>query len=152
RSLTLYVDLDAGTSEADLDAVARDRTVNSDADTGAATAQIAALDAASSSSGRSMRGLVVAALALGPALVPVTAAVGGLVAALSAPLAAAGGGLTVWGLLTGVAVKQANTNLKELEKAKEALASAKKGTEEYRDALVAFRGAQKQVTPIQREF
>src|SRR5699024_11503344 len=134
RSLTLYVDLDAGTSEADLDAVARDRTVNSDADTGAATAQIAALDRAAGSSGRSMRGLVVAALALGPALVPVTAAVGGLVAALSAPLAAAGGGMTVWGLLAGGAVKTTMQQYKEIAELRKKLGGLEKGTKEYAEA------------------
>lgn len=48
-------------------------------------------------------------VALGPALVPITASAAGLVAALSVPLATAGGGLTLFGLLAGKQISQTNT-------------------------------------------
>src|SRR5699024_8787706 len=154
RSVTVDVDADTTTAEAQIDAVQRDRktTIEVGADTAGATAQIAALNAASSSSGRSMRGLVVAALALGPALVPVTAAVGGLVAALSAPLAAAGGGMTVWGLLAGGAVKTTMQQYKEIAELRKKLGGLEKGTKEYAEAQKKLKENLSALTPAQKKF
>lgn len=55
---------------------------------------------------RGLSGMVTALVALGPALIPITAAAGGLVAALGAPIVATAGGGTLYALIAGQAVKQ----------------------------------------------
>ena len=75
-------------------------------------------------SGR-LRLLSEAAVMLGPALIPVAGAVGGLAAALSAPISAAGGALTVYGLLTGQAVKQTEKQKKEIDQLAKKVQSAR---------------------------
>ncbi|GAA4853305.1 hypothetical protein GCM10023221_36560 [Luteimicrobium xylanilyticum] len=93
RTTTVNVDADTAEANAQIDEAAhnRDATINVDADTGAAEAKMAAL----SSTSRGPGGLLTSVLALGPALIPVAGATAGLAAALTAPLAAAtvGGGL-----------------------------------------------------------
>lgn len=122
--LTARIALEADTAKlrAQIDEVARDRraTIEVDADTAKAEAEIdaaardrrAAID--TEVDGRGISGLLAGVLALGPALIPVTAAVVGLTAALGAPLAAAGGGLTVFGLIGGAAIARTNKVAKQI--------------------------------------
>lgn len=72
------------------------------------------LGAAVSSSGA----LVAAMAAMAVALIPVVASVAGLAAALAAPLAAAGGGLTIFGLLAGKAIGKTNKIGKQIDELK----------------------------------
>lgn len=107
RSTTINANADTTEAEAQLDAVARTREAGIRAD----------------ASGIS--GLVAGALALGPALIPVTAAITGLVAALGAPLAVAGGGLTVFGVISGMAIKSTEKQKKQIDDLKKKVDAAK---------------------------
>ncbi len=69
-------------------------------------------------------GLVTAVAALGPALVPVTVALGGLASALVAPLAAAGAGGGLYAIFTGVAISRLKETQKEIDKLRGQAASA----------------------------
>ncbi|MCW2545832.1 MAG: hypothetical protein JWN96_292 [Mycobacterium sp.] len=69
--------------------------------------------------------LVTGALALGPALIPVTAAVGGLVAILASPILAAGGGLAIFGVVAAKAVSETNKQQKAIEAAGKKVQAAK---------------------------
>lgn len=101
--------LDAFTAER------RSATVNVDADTGAAEAKIAALNSSARNASGGIGLLTVAAVGLAPALVPVTAAVGGLVAALSAPALATGAGLAGFVGVAGVAVTKTEAINKQIQ-------------------------------------
>lgn len=104
RSATINVDADTTAAEAQIDEASRDRTANVDVDSsGIARA------------GSDVSGLAVAIIALGPALIPIIGAVAALGAGLSAPLAAAGGGLTIFGLLAGKAIGDTNKIAKQIE-------------------------------------
>lgn len=75
-------------------------------------------------SGR-MRLLGEAVVILGPSVIPLTAALGGLAAALSAPIAAGGAGATLYGILTGQAVKQTEDQKKKIDQLQKAVESAR---------------------------
>lgn len=89
---------------------------------------------------------------LGPALIPLTAVIGGLVAALAAPLAVTAGGVTVFGLLAGFAVKDTLDQIKNIDKLDEKLSGLKKDTQDYRDTLADLQLAQSGLTPAQAAF
>ena len=143
RITTVTANADTAAATVRLDELARPRsaTVNVDADTGGATAKIAALGGASSAASGGMSGLLVTATALAPALIPLTAAVGGLVAALSAPILAAGAGLTVFGVTAAVAAKQVektNQQIASLQKQADA-ATSPKTRQKYLDQIAQLR-------------
>lgn len=110
RATTIDVDADTAAANAEIDEAARNRdaTINVDADTGAAEARIGAVGAAARGPG----GIITSILALGPALIPVTAAVAGIGAALTAPLAAA----TVGGGLFAIFAADSMSRIKQTEK------------------------------------
>ena len=153
-SATIQVDADTTLAAARIDEVARDRTANVRVDSSGFTG---------AASG--MSGMVAAAAALGPALIPVTGAVTGLAAALGAPIAAAGGGLTVFGVIAGIAVKQTKEQIKEIGKLQEKVgkaqleldsATTKQGKATAQDnlaaATTAYKNALDNLTPSQRKF
>lgn len=113
-SVDVGINADTSAARAQIEEVARARsaTINADADTGAAEAKLDEVarprDARIHADVGNVSGLLTGIVALGPALVPITAAVAGLGLALGAPVAAAGGGLTVFGLIAGKEI--ANTN------------------------------------------
>lgn len=101
-------------AKAKLDALTRDRdaTINADANTTAAGAKLdeaardrtAHIEADTTGAERNISNLTAAIVGLGPALVPITVAAGGLALALAAPVVSAGGGLTIFGFLAGKAI------------------------------------------------
>lgn len=124
--------------------------------------------------------MVIIASTLGTTLIPVTAAAGGLVAALSPAIAAATVGVGLFGTVASLAVAQTQEQIKEINKAKDAMveergalhkataavAAHKKGTDAYKDAVKAQKSAQedynealgkykellKGLSPMQRKF
>jgi len=94
----------------------------------------------------------------------VTAAVAGLGAALAAPLAAAGGGLTLFGIIAGVAVKRTKDQIKEIDdlqqkavEARDAIlgttgATRKTAIAEAAEATQAYKQALNQLSPAQERF
>lgn len=117
-------------------------------------AEIALSDATSSAQGFSggLSGITTAVILLGPALVPVTAAVIALGAALVAPIAIAGGGLTVFGILAGFTVSETNKQLKVIKQLDAKLSTLTKGTQAYADTAAQLRNAQAALTPAQAAY
>lgn len=119
-SVEIGVTADTSAARAQIDEVARARsaTINADADTGAAEAELDAAarprDAKIHADVGNVSALMAGVVALGPALVPLLAVVGGLGAALAAPLAAAGGGATVFGLIAGKEISNTNKVAKQI--------------------------------------
>jgi hypothetical protein len=134
-NVKVTADADTKDAEAQLDEVARTRTATVNADTRNAE--------------RGISNLTTAITLLGPAMVPVAAATAGLVASLSAPLAAAGGGVTLYGLLTGKTVadtEKLNKQINALDAKAVSLTDpkARKAVIAQRDALYkSLSGAQK---------
>lgn len=143
QGITADVDVNADTAEAraDLDEVTRTREVkvNANADTAAAsakideaartrTAKINTRVSGTASIFNAVSGfgaLTTAAITLGPALIPITAALVGIGAALGAPIAVAAGGATVFGFITGFAIKQTEAQKKKIDQLKASVDSAK---------------------------
>lgn len=98
---TVNVDADTGAAEAKIAAVTRDRHAN---------VSVGGITAAT----QGISGLALAIITLGPALIPITAAIAGLGAALVAPLALAGGGLTIGAILGGFAIKDTLEQKKQI--------------------------------------
>ncbi|MGH3437081.1 MAG: hypothetical protein ACRDRN_11515, partial [Sciscionella sp.] len=98
REATINANVDSGGSGERLNELARNRTAHINTDVG----------------GGGFGLLTTAVLGLGPALVPVTAAVGGLGAALGAGIVGGAGGATVYGFLTGLAIKNTEKQLKAI--------------------------------------
>lgn len=131
KGITANIGIEADTAElkAKLDVVTRQRktTVKVDADTTAAETEIdgasrnrkTKIDVSAAGAG------LTAILALGPALVPIVAAVGGLAAAFALPLAAAGGGLTLGAVVAGAAIKQTEKQKKAIDELAKKVAAAK---------------------------
>lgn len=152
RTATVEVNADTGAAEAQIDAVARDRHASIDiAGLGSVVAGVATLGAG--------------VAALGPALIPITAAFAGIGAALVAPLALAGGGLTVGALVAGAAIadtKKQEKVLEQLQKrietAKTAVANAttpagkKSAMAQEAEATKAYQLALSQIPAAQRKF
>lgn len=144
RDATVDANADTGAAEAELDVLARDRSV----DVNVNVDKHGGLAAAS----QGMSGLVTGAILLGPALVPVTAAVAGLVGMLGAPLAIAGGGATLFALLAGGAVKETNKELKAIDKMDAKLATLTKGTAQYKGVQEALKSAIDDLSPAQKRY
>jgi hypothetical protein len=136
-NVKVTADADTKDAEAQLDEVARTRTATVNADTRNAE--------------RGISNLTTAITLLGPAMVPVAAATAGLVASLSAPLAAAGGGVTLYGLLTGKTVadtEKLNKQINALDAKAVSLTDPK-----ARKAVIAQRDAlYKQLSSAQKQF
>jgi hypothetical protein len=98
--------------------------------------------------------VVLPGLALGAvaALQPLAVAGAGLAAAFAPPVAFAGGGLGLFAILGGFAVKETNDALKNIDTLQKKLGTLTKGTKEYADAQKQLRAAQKDLTPAQREY
>lgn len=178
RTATINVNADTAAAEAQIDAVARSREAHVDIDTGGSVAKLATLrgaigllDGGGSSGGglSGLKGLTSGAAggissmakAIGPAagaitiLIPIVVTLGvalaGVTAALAVPLGAAGGGLTIFGILAGKAAGRANKIGKEIDdlrkKAKTLVdPAARKAMEAEADAL------EKTLTGSQRAF
>lgn len=117
-SANVRLDIDDKEARARLDAFASERrsaTVNVDADTGAAEAKIAALNSSARNASGGIGLLTIAAVGLAPALIPATAAVGGLVAALSTPALATGAGLAGFIGVAGVAATKTEAVNKQIQ-------------------------------------
>lgn len=103
------------------------KTIKVDVDNKDALAKLDAVEKKTQASSAGLGALGTGVLALGPALVPITGAIAGLSLALAAPLASAGGGLTLFGLLAGKQITNTNnvaTQLKSLEKSAQTATSA----------------------------
>jgi hypothetical protein len=100
----------------------------------------------------SLAGLAGVAALLTPALIPLVAVVGGLVAALAAPLAVVAGGVTIFGFLSGFAASSTLEQIKAIDKAAARVATLKKGTQEYADAVADLKAKQDALTPAQKAF
>lgn len=111
RAATIRVNADATKANAEIDKAARTRTAKIKVK--ADKSSLSELRSMLNPGGMGLLGSLV--VGLGPALIPMTAAVGGLGAALAAPVLATGGGLTVGGILAGAAVKQTDTQLKQID-------------------------------------
>lgn len=180
KGLTIEVPVEANTTRlrAELDEAARGRTatITANADTGAARAQldevaqnrtsrISANVSGLSQATSGVSGLAVAVAGLGPALIPIVAAVGGLVAVLAAPIAAVAGGLTIGGLIAGAAIKETQTQQKAITELAKKVAAAKlqvaaastpsgrkSATLREAEAVQAYQAALAKVTPAQNKF
>lgn len=140
------------------DAATHDRTINIDVDTGAANAQLAATAAAAHRTGasgddaansfRAFNGVVLAAVGLGPLLIPILAGlVGGLAAVGPMAIAAASGlGVLVLGL-SGIPGAVGALNDVAKNGAKDALAASKT----MRSATNAVRDAQQNLTRARQQ-
>lgn len=156
-SVPVRLDIDDKAAQAQVEEFTRPRemTVKVDADTAGAQAKIEALDGSARRGSGGMGLLTIAAVGLAPALIPATAAVGGLVAALSAPALAAGGGLAGFIGVAGVAVSKTEAVKKQIDQlSKQAetttdMASAKR-YQAQADALIAsLTGPQKALLTAQ---
>lgn len=129
----------------------RDMTVNVNADTTAAVAQLEAAKVASNDAGAGFSGLLTAAVALTPALVPITAAVAGLGVALAAPLAAAAGGAGLFAFIAGAQIVQIGKTEKAITSLNQKIAATKSPKE-----LAAYRaelaGLQAQLAGAPQQF
>lgn len=117
-SVPVKLDIDDKAATADLDEFTkrpREATVTVKADTKDAEAKIAALGGSARGAGAGMGLLTIAAVGLAPALIPATAAVVGLTAALSAPALAAGAGLAGFIGVAGVAITKTETVNKQIK-------------------------------------
>lgn len=154
RSATINVDADTALAEAQIAAVAQDRTANIRANTSGLT---------SAASGVSALALSVATL--GPALIPITAAVVGLGLALAGPIAVAGGGLTIGALIAGKAISDTKKQQKDIADLAKKVASAKLAVEtattpggkksamiREAEAVKAYQAALAALTPAQKKF
>lgn len=72
----------------------------------------------------SISAVTAAVVLLGPALIPIVGVLGGIIAALAAPISLAGAGVTLFGFLTGAAIKQTETQAKKIAQLKKAVDSA----------------------------
>lgn len=99
-----------------------------------------------------LNGIFSAIIILGPALIPVTAAVAALGAALVAPLAIVGGGLTIFGFIAGFTIAETNKQLKAIDQLDTKLSGLTKGTKEYADTAAQLHAAQAALTPAQTAF
>jgi hypothetical protein len=99
-SATVNVDLDDAAAKVKLAELTRARstTLNVDADTGGATSQLAALGSSAGGASGGLSGLVSAAIALGPALIPIGAAALGAAGGIAAMAAAGATGIGVLAL------------------------------------------------------
>ncbi len=92
------------------------------------------------------------AIAAGAALIPVTAAVGGLAAALAAPVLFAGGGVGLFAVLGGLAVKDTEKSLKAISKLQGSLDGLKKGSKEYLAVQKQIKQATDGLSPAQKKL
>lgn len=117
-SVPVKLDIDDKAATADLDEFTkrpREATVNVKADTKDAEAKIAALGGSARGAGAGMGLLTIAAVGLAPALIPATASVVGLTAALSSPILAAAGGLAGFIGVAAVAVSKTEAVNKQIQ-------------------------------------
>lgn len=163
---SVNLDVKASVDAAELTASAREAVAEAQALAGdidvkanVDSSQVAQLEGVLRGAGSGVSGLVSsfgilagAAGALGLALIPLLAVIGGLAAALAAPLAVTAGGVTVFGFLAGFAAKQTLEQLKAIEKQREKLAGLTKGTKEYRDANADLKVLLGGLTPAQKHF
>jgi hypothetical protein len=119
RSAKINVDADTKLAAAKLDKLAKNRTtkIRASVDKGSFTRAASATNKASSAAGGATRQFSLmegAIVGLGPALIPVTAAVGGLAAALAAPVFSAGAGLGIFGVIETAALGKAVKDMKQI--------------------------------------
>lgn len=156
-SVEIGVTADTSAARAQIDEVARARsaTINADADTSAAEAELDAAarprDARIRADVGGVSSLVAGVVALGPALVPLLAVVGGLGAALAAPLAAAGGGATVFGLIAGKEISNTNKVAKQISQLQQK-ARTLVDPKARADAAAQARALEASLTGPQRAF
>lgn len=162
----LSVDIKASVDAAELTASAREAVAEAQAAAGdidikanVDTSQVGEAERALSSAASASSGLLGNFSALGAgagilslALIPLTAAMAGLVAALAAPLAISAGGVTIFGFLAGFAVKDTLAQLKQIDTLHSKLDGLTKGTTEYQQTLVELKAAQAGLTPAQKAF
>ena len=149
RDMTITANADVAEANAQLDLTARDRTSTIRANVD--SSQVAAVGSLNRGLG-GISTLATGLITLGPALIPILAALAGVGLALGAPLAIAGGGATVFGFLAGFAVKDTNAQLKAIDKQREKLAGLTKGTKEYAQAQDDLRVLTSGLSPAQKKF
>lgn len=151
RDATVTVNVNADTTEANaqIDEAARNRdsTINVGVNKSQISEGTSALDGLLSK----ITLLPALAVGAGAALVPLTAAVGGLVAAIGAPLAIAGGGAGLFGIAAAFQVKRTEEQMKAVAKAQTALTNAVPGPAKVA-ALKAYHQALAGLTPDQKKF
>ena len=178
-TVTVPVDADTTKAKAKLDELAaKSPTITVDVDDAAATTKLAAIEAQvdhldgrtanvnvktdKSSVGGAVSALekfsgtlgALPALAVtaGAAMIPLGAAIGGVALALGAPLAIAGGGVGLFAVLGGLAVKGTEKQLKDIDKLRTHLGTLQKGTKEYAAAQKDLAAATAALSPAQRKL
>jgi hypothetical protein len=146
QTVKVNADADTGEAEAKLDEVARPRsaTINAKVDRNA----VSQLDSFVGKLGL----LPALAIAAGAALVPLGGVLAGIAAGLAAPLAIAGGGATLFAFLGGLAIKDTQQKLKDIDTLSTKLEGLTKGTQEYRDVQAQLKVAQDNLSPSQERF
>jgi len=150
RDQTVEVKANADTEEAnlELDKTARTRTAKIKADVSQLSQGASMLDKWIGGLGM----LPALALTAGAALVPLAAAIGGVTAAIGAPLLIAGGGVGLFAVMGGLAVAQAEKQLKALQVLQTHLGTLTKGTAAYATAAKAVAVAHAALPPGVRGF
>ena len=146
QSVTINADADTTEAETQLDEAARTRTarIKTSVDKNA----IQQVDSFFGKLGL----LPALAIAAGSALVPLGGALAGVAAGLAAPLAIAGGGATLFAFLGGLAIKDTQQKLKDINELDTKLSGLTKGTQEYRDVQAQLKVAQDALSPAQERF
>lgn len=146
-SATVNVNADTAEANAQIDEAARTRTATIKADT-------SQLDRSGTLSGflGDLGAIPALALTAGSALIPLAAAIGGVVAAVGAPLAVAGGGVGLFALFGTLAAKSTEKQLKNITTLEKKLAGLTKGTATYAATQKELLAAQKALTPAQHNF
>ncbi|MGC4109447.1 MAG: hypothetical protein QM747_03265 [Nocardioides sp.] len=148
QTVTINANADTSEAEAQLDEAAHTRTATIRAD----TSQLSKSNGVLGSFVDRLGLLPALAIAAGAALVPLAATLGGITAALAAPLIIGGGAATLFAFLGGFAVKETTTQLKNIDSLQKKLAGLTKGTKEYAQTQKQLRDAQAGLTPAQKEF
>src|SRR5262249_41106241 len=86
------------------------------------------------------------------ALIPLGTAAAGVAARLAAPVTFVGGGLTLFGVLGGFAIKDTQDQYKAIDTLQKKLAGLSKGTQAYAQTQHQLQVAQAALSPQQRAF
>lgn len=122
RDMRIRANLDDTDAAARLDLLTRPRDVNIRAD----SSGLDSVASASRSASGGLGGLLSVAVLLAPALIPLAAAIGGVAAALAAPVLAATGGGFLFALVAGKVVSQTEAQNKQIEQLAKNVTAAKK--------------------------
>ena len=131
RQANIKANLNAKIAQARLDKLTRPRDVP-------VRAKVSGLSEAS----QGIASLSNAIFALGPALIPATAALAGLAGALATPLATAGGGLGLFAVLSGAAIAKASKDAKAITASQQKVTSLQALSQKYQAKAADSSGKQ----------